>query len=133
MAIDIEDVLTEAQLAAEIGGTARLTDLLSRQEESGDGSLPVRERALADVLRDLSRRTPPIYENQISVPADLRDAVTYNALERLYREAMTAEGDVYAVKRKLYERRYIDEVRALRPTLAGELRGGAASFRMERG
>lgn len=134
MTISIDDVCTHAQLAAELGtgsvGTARL-DQLTRS--SGSSSTEgFRQGALADVLKALSRRTPPIYDSHLRDVTELKDAVVYGTLERLYRESITAEGDVMAIKRKLYEERFRSEVGGLMPSLIDTGRGAVMSFSLER-
>lgn len=108
--IDVDDVCTHEQLVEELGVGA---DVLA------EDTATVRTLALRDVLKALGRRSPPIYASDISEPAELREAVIYGALERVFRDAMTAEGDVYAMKRKLYERRFFDEVSGLKLTTSG--------------
>jgi len=111
MTIDIELVCTHAQLGDEVLGIERLSELTKSMDESS--SLAVRQRALEDVLFILEKRTPPIYASSINAPSQLLRAVTYGALERLYREAMTNEKDVFGTKRVIYEKRFTSEVSTL--------------------
>lgn len=125
--IDVEDVCTHAQLAEEIGGASELNKICV-----GGDSTNARTLALRDVLKSLGRRVPPVYASDITQPAELREAVIYGALERLYRDAMTSDGDVYAMKRKLYESQFRAEVLGLKLTTGSGSSAVVSSIRISR-
>lgn len=125
--IAIDDVCTHAQLADEVGGTSELNKICV----SGDSSA-ARTLALRDTLKSLGRRVPPVYASDISQPSELREAVIYGALERLYRDAMTSDGDVYAMKRKLYESQFRAEVLGLKLTTGNGSSAVVSSIRISR-
>lgn len=111
MTIDVETVCTHKQLGAEVLGIERLSLLTGTI--AADSSVAVRQRALDDVLTLLEKRTPPIFASTISDASQLRNSVAFGALERLYREAMTNDKDVFAVKRRIYEKKFNSEVSTL--------------------
>jgi hypothetical protein len=118
--IDIEDVCTHAQLDDYLMGKLSAQVHLLPPTWAGDSVL-VRRQGLTDVLSVLRDRTPPIFENDISDPSELRQCVIHYAASRLYDNAMTsgADAEVFHAKMRAEERRYRDRVNALRPTLAG--------------
>lgn len=130
MTIAIDDVCTHADLASEVGGTAVLEDMLP--SEWAGSSATAREAALRDVLTSLRRRTPAIREEHLLDVTELRDAVAYGALERIYRAAMTTPDGLHAEQRKLYSSRFDDECAGLVPTLLDDEEGSAFSFSLER-
>lgn len=132
--MDVELVCTHEQLADELGGAdggiARLAELTDGTEAIS--SEPVRRKALADVLRHLAKRTPPIHESAIDNPQDLQVAVIYGAYERMYREGMTTREDVYGVKQRMYDKRFSAEVQSMQPSVSGGHRAGSFCVAMER-
>lgn len=134
MSINVNDVCTDADLIEEIGSPEALSNLLARSLDND--STPARRAAMNDVLRMLSRRSPPIRDVDIVDPTELRAAVAYGALTRLYRQAMTTADSVFAVHAKTYSNQFEDEVAGLRPRVAdldGEsVSASAFSFGTER-
>lgn len=129
--IDVDDVCTHEQLADEIGGTEELENVLPTSF-AGSSEKP-RQKALDDVLKALSRRTPPIRESDLQYVTELRDAVTYGALERIYRAATTGPDSPFSALARHYERKFQAETLGLTPTLALDgARGSAFSIAMER-
>lgn len=128
--IAIDDVCTEADLEQEVGGSAVLQSLIP-SEWSGSAQ-KAREDALDDVVRALRRRTPPIREADLADVTELKMAVKFGALERLYRLAMTTSGSVHAEHRRLYSDRFSDEVNGLSPTLTDDTRGAVMSIAFHR-
>jgi hypothetical protein len=131
MTIAIDSVCTHAELAAEFGGEEELENLLPTSW-AGSSAL-ARENALRDVLTYLERRTPPVRSTDLADVTQLRRAVCYGALERIFAQAMTTADSVNAIRRKTYEQKFNDECSHLSPTVsvAGS-RASAFSFSMER-
>lgn len=126
--MDVETVCTHDQLALELRG--KLERLLPA-EYGGDTS-ELRSSALSVVLASLAKRTPPIREGDLAVPAELRMAVVYTCAEELYREAITGPDSVHVIQWRHFRDRAANEVNTLMPTLTGGLRGAAYSGTMER-
>jgi hypothetical protein len=124
--MNVETVLTHDQLANAPGlGPAALANILAKS--FGGSSATVREEALRLTLKTLSRRSPPIWEESISDPTELRDAVMYGALEIIYGAAMTTAGvdSIFAMKRKTYDDRFKAELQGLQPTVSDGVRAPA--------
>ena len=134
MSINVNDVCTDADLIEEIGSPEALSNLLARS--LGNDSTPARRASMNDVLRMLSRRSPPIRDVDIVDPTELRAAVAYGALTRLYRQSITTADSVFALHSKTYANQFEDEVAGLRPRVAdldGEsVSASAFSFGTER-
>lgn len=128
--MDVDTIALDADLGNEIGGLAKLLDILPK-DWSGSAKT-ARQAALDDVLRLLSRRTPPILEGDLTIPAELKTAVVYGALERVYRRAITESGDVHDVQRKIYEKKYGAELMSVTPTVSGSSRGNPYSIAFHR-
>ena len=127
MTISIDAVCTDADLADEVGGPTALANLIPA-EYGGVAVIP-RTAILAEVMRSLARRTPPLYEESLSDPSDLKAVVVAGTLEKLYRVSMTTTDGVFAVQRKIYAERYASELSGLMPSLSsGDGTGRAASF-----
>lgn len=129
MSINISLVATDADLATELGGAAALANILPADWTD---ATQARQLALGDVLESLRRRSPPVLEGDLALVSQLKRAVTYGALERLYRMAMHSNDDVHAVQRKLYDERFRSEVLGLSPTLNGGNRGSVGSIGISR-
>ena len=130
MPLDVEDIATDADLGNEAGGFAKIANLLAK-DWNGSGK-PARQAALDHVLLNLSRRTPPILEGNLDNAAELKLAVVYGALERIYRRAITDGGDVFSSQRKVYEKLYGAELGALTPTVSGGSRGAPLGIAFHR-
>lgn len=117
---DVDLYCTHSDLADELGGSRKLARLVP--PDATDATELVRAQALRDVLKALARRTPPITEAMISDPTELKDAVALGALMRLYRAAITAEGDVHDVLYRDFRRRFEAEVQGLTVTISGSVR-----------
>lgn len=118
MTIDVNEVCTDADLVEEIGSSEALSNVLSHSV--GNDSTLARRAAMNDVLRMLSRRSPPIRDADIVDPTELRAAVAYGALARLYRQAMTTSDSVFAAHAKTYASQFEDEVAGLRPRVSDD-------------
>lgn len=117
--LDVDTVCTHEDLANEIGSLAALLPLLPR-DAAGD-SHNVRLLAYSDVVKALARRAPPVHENDLDDPTQLRDAVAYGALARLYRAAVTTNdpADIHRAKWSHYQSLQDDEIAGLRPSVGG--------------
>lgn len=134
---DVETVCTHAELAEELAagseGLARLAKLTGSVDDgSGSTTAPMRQRAMEETLKAFYRRTPPIEEQHLRDKSQLRDAVIYGALERLYEEASGSAEDAYAMKAKSFGRRFRNEVSNMRPKLVDSGRGPVLSYPMGR-
>ena len=129
MTIAIDSVCTHAQLCDEVGGTQVLEPLLSQQLEeqatASDRTKAIREAALAEVMDALRSRTPPVYEADLSDVTQLRRAVIWNSLARIYGMAMAVEGDAFSLRWGDYRKSYRTEITNLKPTVRG---GPMAAF-----
>ena len=132
--MNVETVLTHDQLAADyVMGVAALANLLP-QSFNGSTDGP-RAEALRLTLKSLARRTPPVYEDTLSDPTELRDAVAYGTLEIIYGAAMANAGpdSIFAMKRKLYDDRFKAELQGLAPSVSEGVRAhGGIGIPMER-
>lgn len=117
MSLDLESICSDTDLADEVGGPENLENLLAKSQ--GGSSETARRKALEEVVRALSRRSPPIYESDLTDPTELRAAVSYGALTRLYRQAMTTPDSIFAAHAKTYASQYEDELDGLSPTVGG--------------
>ena len=124
--IDIDTVCTHAQLVAELLGDDHiLTQVLGDSQDSE----AVRQRALEETIKRLSRRTPPVLDSELNDVTELRDCVRYGALWKIYFTAMT-EGDESALwtrKASSWKEMFLDEVAAVQPSLGGDVRAAAGS------
>lgn len=116
---DVDLYCTHDELVGEVGGDRKLRKLVPPDAEEQDPTRDVREQALRDVMKVLRRRSPPVHESQITIPAELKDAVAYGALMRLYRAAMTTPDDVNAALYRDYKKKFEDEVGNLRLSVDG--------------
>lgn len=130
--MDVETVCTEADLATYLQGqlTAQ-TKLLPAGHADASAQ---RQRALNDVLKALVRRTPPIHEYDLAIPAELKDAVLYGAEMYLREFGLTnasPESAMFFLFRTA-EKRFSAEIDGLTPTLAGGFRGNSSGFAISR-
>lgn len=110
---------THDELADELGGARKLAKLIPPDADVDDPTLLVRAQAVRDVMKSLKRRTPPIFETQLTDPTDIKDAVAYGALMRLYRAAMTTDTDVHAILYRDYKKKFAAELQGLRLSVEG--------------
>ncbi len=134
MALDVESVATDADLAGELGGEEALQNLVTDPDADPSTTLIARQNALREVLDGLRNRVPPVTEPELSDVTELSRVVVYGALARLYRNNITTgtEEDVSAAKHKIYQRLFESSVNALRPTLSGSYVSGGRSIQFSR-
>jgi hypothetical protein len=132
MTIAVDTVCTHAQLQTEIGSAREIARLIP--PELSASSATFREAALADVIKALSRRAPPVYEADLADVTDLRDAVAYGAAERLYRLSLTgaADTDAQAAKWRYYRDRFRDELDALAPSVGNGSTAAVGAIQVSR-
>lgn len=117
--IDLDSVCTHADLIGEIGSEVQLRRMLPAQpSDTTDPTRPFRQRALEDVVKLMKRREPPIHEGNLSDLTQLRDAVIYGTLSRLYRVNATTDADVHSAMWRHWERRMESEVMSMRVDVA---------------
>jgi hypothetical protein len=130
MTIAVDSIATDADLALELGGVARLNsaqpDITIRNA--------YRASALVDVLASLATRTPSLLEGDLSFPGELKQAVVYRALSKICFSAMTggSSEDRNAALAKKYEADYQGAVRARFTASPGVTSPSGISFSFER-
>lgn len=133
MTIDVSTFCTNDDLLDELGSRQELDRLLRAEDATSvDPTLRIREAAYRDVIKSLARRTPPVFESSLSNLDELRDAVVYGTLARLYREAMTNENDVFGSKWKHWQKMFQTEVTHLRVTVASSASVDTLSISLDR-
>jgi hypothetical protein len=106
--LDVDDICTEAVLIAELGGdTGRLTRAM-RDSAARDA---MRAAALQDVVDSLATRSPPVRDTDLLDPTELRRAVCYRALSKIFMAGITQRDDVHDVLSVRYEKEYQAAVR----------------------
>lgn len=113
MAIDVDTVATDADVDIELGGQLLAHVTLLPQDWTDIKAF--RQRALDIATDALKRRTPPIFESDISDVTELRRAVVYGSCEKLYELALTnaADGEVFHAKWMHYKAMFRREVESL--------------------
>jgi hypothetical protein len=119
-----------------------LDDYLQGQLKAQIKLLPVgqtdatkqRTQALDDVLTALSRRTPPIREADLAVPAELKRAVKYGAEMWLLYHGLTNASPESALffRYTQAKKRFDAEIEGLTPTLTGGFRGNSSGYAVSR-
>lgn len=119
--IDVDTIATDEDLDSELGGTgiAPLDALSILLRPGTTTARAARVKALERVLESLARRSPPVREAALLDVAQLQRAVVLGALEQLLEQAMTSDGDVFAVRRRLFAQRFAAELAGLTPRLSG--------------
>lgn len=108
MTLDVDTIATDADLIAEVASKARLDRAMPSVAQRD----AIRRGALQDVVTALGTRTPAVAEQMLVEPVQLKKAVVYRALSKIFLAAIAVEGDVHAVLRANYEREYQAAVRA---------------------
>jgi len=88
MTIDVDTILTDAELDEFLGGQVEGSTTL--RPVSWENCAPARQFALDEILRLLKRAGPTIEEEDITATATLKRAVCLGAASRLYELAMTS-------------------------------------------
>ncbi len=138
MAIDIEDVCTDADLEKYTLGKSNLQDLLPDDDEwrgdTGKTAAIARQRTLEVVLSSLARRRPPIRENDLSDLSELKTVTCYGSLEMLYNGAIRHEDSPNVGRAKRFGQMFRDELASLQPTVSqGLVTPSSLSVRISRG
>lgn len=102
MTLSVDLICTDADLAAQVGGVSEL-NRINKDVTVRDG---LRRVALSDALSALASRVPPVFEMDLSAPSELKLAIAYRTLSKLYGTAITAEGDRSHTLAKNYAREY---------------------------
>lgn len=105
---DVQTIATDDDLVAEVASRARLERAMPNIAQRD----ALRSAALEDVLHALETRAPPIHAAALSAPVELKRAVVYRTLAKLFMAAVAVEGDVHHVLARHYEREYQGAVRA---------------------
>lgn len=127
--LNVDTIATDADLVAEVASQARL-DRAMKDVTQRD---KVRAAALQDVVDALMTRSPALRETELSDPKELKRAVVYRSLSKIYLTAMAVDGDIHVKLHQAYEREYQAAVRArfsVTPIQTDSASG--YSFRMER-
>lgn len=111
MPIDVDDILTDAELDEWLGGQVENASTL--RPVAWQTAKPAREFAYGEVLRIFSRNKPPVAEHDIANLSVLKRALTLGATARLYELAMTSAPDpaLFFHLEKRYRSMFEDEVR----------------------
>jgi hypothetical protein len=127
MALDIEQICTDADLLARAG-----EQRVKRAKPELTERTAARNEALLEVLASLTGRSPPVRETDLADITELRVPVMLRALQIIMQNAMTGTDALHAE----LARQYGDEYRAVSKrayTLRNSLRSpSGGSFRMER-
>lgn len=126
----VDDICTESDLVMEVGGDAGRLERAMKTVAARDWA---RATALKDVLAALATRSPPVQHTDLADVTELKQAVCYRALSKIFVAGMAKDGDIHDILAQRYEREYQAAVRS-QFTLStfGETSPGGYSFRMER-
>lgn len=126
--LSVANIATDDDLIAEVASEAKLARAMSRSADRD----AVRTLALNDVVAALAQRSPPIFEADLADQTQLKNAVVYRSLVRIFRSARTTLGDAFDALARDYDKEYQTAVRA--PfTVNGSLTGPSGfSFSLER-
>lgn len=121
--IDVEEVLTDAQLDEYLGGALR--GGIGLLPPAWESALPARKHALDRVVDHLARLPVPVLEADLADVTELRRAVLYGACAHLYTLAITRAGDfeTFAASAKRFDALFASELEGLRPKIATVLDG----------
>lgn len=126
--LSIDAIATDADLFAEASES-----ICARALPAGETTYEkYRTQALDDVLAVLRSRRPPIFDTDLSDPSELKRAVVFRSLERLFRNAVTVAGDAWHLRADTYRREYAAELAGLSPTVQGGAIGPARSISIVR-
>lgn len=128
MILDVNMIATDLDLANEVGDAARLARAVPKVERRD----AIRQAALQDVVSALQTRTPPILENMLVDPTELRKAVVYRALSKIFLAGVAIDGDTHAYLSARYEKEYLGAVRGSFSVAPGVAGPSGWSFSWER-
>lgn len=126
--LNVNAIATDEDLIAEVASKARLDRAMPNVLQRD----AIRVAALGDVLGALATRSPAVLDTHLAAPAELRRAVVYRALAKIFMAAVAVEGDVHHLLSKNYEREYQAAVRMRFSLAPGQAGPSGSSFRMER-
>lgn len=127
MALSVDNICTDDDLLSR-AGAARLKQAKPDIAERNSA----RATALREVLLALQGRSPPIRESDLVDPTEMRDVVTYRALQILFENSMAKQDGLHDHLASIYAREYASASKRSY-TVSGNLRGpSGGSFRMER-
>jgi hypothetical protein len=107
-ALNVDLIATDDDLVAEVASRARL----DRANKDVVQRTAIRRSALQDVVDALRTRSPAITEEMLLDPVELKRAVVYRSLAKIFLSAIAVDGDVHQVLYRNYEREYQAAVRA---------------------
>lgn len=123
------NICTDADLADKVGGLSELNRINKDQARRDQ----LRQDALNDAVLALASKTPPIFDSDLSDPTELKNAVAYRTLSRLYLTALARDGDRAATLSENYQREYLGAVRGYFTVgPVGQRMSGGQSFSIER-
>lgn len=110
MPIDLDSVLTNAELDEWLGGQAESATTL--RPAAWADTTPARQHALGETLWLFGLAKPPIAEDSISDPPILKRCILYGSAARIYELAMTQapEPGLFFEIEKRYRLRFENEV-----------------------
>lgn len=124
-----DSICTDADLANEVGGLSELNRINKTQAQRD----ALRQDALNDAVLALASKTPPIFDSDLSDSTELKKAVCYRTLHKLYFSSITAEGDRAHTLSKNYQTEYLGAIRGyFTVSPSGQRMSGGQSFSFER-
>jgi hypothetical protein len=119
--IDVDTVCTDADLEGYALGAQALQTLCPEEwlttDETKKTAKPARQQALNIVMTKLLRRSPPVTEDDIEEPTELKVVVAYGSMWLLYMGAATSEGSPNFKRAEAYRKLFDAELDALLPTV----------------
>lgn len=126
--LDVNTIATDANISDLVGAS----ELANIMPDGWADAEPARQIAYDNALKTLSRRTPPVYEATLSIPAELRDATVYGALANLYARGITGTDDPQSIQWKRFRDEFNAELRSIRPTVEDGVRAPNTQISLER-
>lgn len=123
MALDVDTILTDAELIEFLPNQA--TTGIELKPGDWDDLKPARQYALDRVLEAFRRRDPPIFEEDLQTPSQLKQVIRDGAAARLFRLAMTSgdKSDLFVENTHYYEELFTAGMLGLNPDLVDGQRG----------
>lgn len=126
--LNVNSICKDADLAAEVGGL----DVLNRINPSTAQRDLFRASALNDVVAALLTRSPPVADSDLTDPTELKMAVCYRALSKIYGRAITQVGDRNDALAKGFETSYLGAIRSRYTVSQGQTSPAGGTFSFER-